>query len=283
MVDGRALTAQFEDAADFETRKVISGGNELEIFFLDGLTSSGDIADFIVRPLHEARQDEREETLFTRAERGLVWCASMKKASSTDEAAELLVNGFCVILFPKTGKALGCEVKTGEKRSPSAPEAENTVKGAKDAFTETLRTNTSLVRRHLRTPSLRLEQKLLGSRSGTGMTICYLDGVCRQEHIERMRRRLDTIRLEGVLSPAAVEETVSGSRATAFPLLQYTERTDKFCQGLLSGQIGLLVDGLPEGFLTPVSIGRLMQSPEDRAVDPVSATCVRALPWWWLP
>ena len=109
------------------------------------------------------------------------------------------------------------------------------------------------------------------------MTICYLDGVCRQEHIERMRRRLDTIRLEGVLSPAAVEETVSGSRTTAFPLLQYTERTDKFCQGLLSGQIGLLVDGLPEGFLTPVSIGRLMQSPEDRAVDPVSATCVRAL------
>lgn len=187
------------------------------------------------------------------------------------------MNGFCVVLFPGETEALCFETKTGEKRGPSAPESESTVKGAKDAFTETMRTNTSLVRRHLRTPSLRLEQKLLGSRSGTGMTICYLDGVCRQEHIERMRRRLDAIRLEGVLSPAAVEETVSGSRTTAFPLLQYTERTDKFCQGLLSGQIGLLVDGLPEGFLTPVSIGRLMQSPEDRAVDPVSATCVRAL------
>ena len=155
MVDGKVLAARFAGAADFETRKVISGGNELEIFFLDGLTSGRDIADFIVRPVHEARQDEREETLFTRAERGLVWCASMKKASSTDEAAELLVNGFCVILFPKSGKALGCEVKTGEKRSPSAPEAENTVKGAKDAFTETIRTNTSLIRRHLRTPELR--------------------------------------------------------------------------------------------------------------------------------
>ena len=87
----------------------------------------------------------------------------MKKASSTDEAAELLVNGFCVILLPEDGKALGCEVKTGEKRSPSAPEAENTVKGAKDAFTETMRTNTSLMRRHLRTPELRLEQTVVGS------------------------------------------------------------------------------------------------------------------------
>lgn len=104
MVDGKVLAARFAGAADFETRKVISGGNELEIFFLDGLTSGRDIADFIVRPLHEARQDEREETLFTRAERGLVWCASMKKASSTDEAAELLVNGFCVILLSEKRK-----------------------------------------------------------------------------------------------------------------------------------------------------------------------------------
>ena len=70
---------------------------------------------------------------------------------------------------------------------------------------------------------------------------------------------------------------MTGSRATACPMLEYTERTDKFCQGLLSGQIGQLVDGLPEGFLAPVCLGRLMQSPEDRAVDYISATCVRIL------
>ena len=45
MVDGKVLAARFAGAADFETLKVISGGNELDIFFLDGLTSDGDIAD----------------------------------------------------------------------------------------------------------------------------------------------------------------------------------------------------------------------------------------------
>ena len=267
----------FQNAADFEEHAVEACGKRLTAFFIDGLTSGGDIAELVLRPLRENLRADGRQTLLEQAETGAVWCASVSRAKDAAAAAEKLVNGFCVVLFPGETEALCFETKTGEKRGPSAPESESTVKGAKDAFTETMRTNTSLVRRHLRTPSLRLEQKLLGSRSGTGMTICYLDGVCSQEHIERMRRRLDTIRLEGVLSPAAVEETVSGSRTTAFPLLQYTERTDKFCQGLLSGQIGLLVDGLPEGFLTPVSIGRLMQSPEDRAVDPVSATCVRAL------
>ena len=54
-------------------------------------------------------------------------------------------------------------MKTGEKRGLSAPEVGNTVKGPKDAFTETVRTNTSLIRRHMRTPELRLYETWWGA------------------------------------------------------------------------------------------------------------------------
>lgn len=277
MVDGRALTAQFEDAADFETRKVLCGGQLLTVLFLDGLTSGGDIAEQVVRPLAQMTDEAREEVLYTRALQGGVWCASVKEPESTQQAAELLVNGFCVILFPKSGKALGCEVKTGEKRSPSPPETENTVKGAKDAFTETLRTNTSLVRRHLRTPGLRLSETVIGKRTLTKVTVCWIDRLTDPELPRRMQERLSSIDIDGALSPAAIEEYVTGSRRTAFPLLEYTERTDHFCQGLLDGQVGLLADGLPLGYLAPVGLGRLMRSPEDRATDFFSASMLRLL------
>ena len=277
MVDGRALTAQFEGAADFETRKVLCGGQLLTVLFLDGLTSGGDIAEQVVRPLAQMTDEAREEVLYTRALQGGVWCASVKEPESTQQAAELLVNGFCVILFPKSGKALGCEVKTGEKRSPSPPETENTVKGAKDAFTETLRTNTSLVRRHLRTPGLRLTETVIGKRTLTKVTVCWIDRLTDPELPRRMQERLSSIDIDGALSPAAIEEYVTGSRRTAFPLLEYTERTDHFCQGLLDGQVGLLVDGLPLGYLAPVGLGRLMRSPEDRATDFFSASMLRLL------
>ena len=277
MVDERALTAQFEDAADFETRKVLCGGQLLTVLFLDGLTSGGDIAEQVVRPLAQMTDEAREEVLYTRALQGGVWCASVKEPESTQQAAQLLVNGFCVILFPKSGKALGCEVKTGEKRSPSPPETENTVKGAKDAFTETLRTNTSLVRRHLRTPGLRLTETVIGKRTLTKVTVCWIDRLTDPELPRRMQERLSSIDIDGALSPAAIEEYVTGSRRTAFPLLEYTERTDHFCQGLLDGQVGLLVDGLPLGYLAPVGLGRLMRSPEDRATDFFSASMLRLL------
>ena len=277
MVDGRALTAQFEDAADFETRKVLCGGQLLTVLFLDGLTSGGDIAEQVLRPLAQMTDEAREEVLYTRALQGGVWCASVKEPESTQQAAELLVNGFCVILFPKSGKALGCEVKTGEKRSPSPPETENTVKGAKDAFTETLRTNTSLVRRHLRTPGLRLTETVVGKRTLTKVTVCWIDRLTDPELPRRMQERLSSIDIDGALSPAVIEEYVTGSRRTAFPLLEYTERTDHFCQGLLDGQVGLLADGLPLGYLAPVGLGRLMRSPEDRATDFFSASMLRLL------
>ena len=277
MVDERALTAQFEDAADFETRKVLCGGQLLTVLFLDGLTSGRDIAEQVVRPLAQMTDEAREEVLYTRALQGGVWCASVKEPESTQQAAELLVNGFCVILFPKSGKALGCEVKTGEKRSPSPPETENTVKGAKDAFTETLRTNTSLVRRHLRTPGLRLTETVIGKRTLTKVTVCWIDRLTDPELPRRMQERLSSIDIDGALSPAAIEEYVTGSRRTAFPLLEYTERTDHFCQGLLDGQVGLLADGLPLGYLAPVGLGRLMRSPEDRATDFFSASMLRLL------
>ena len=277
MVDGREIAAQFEDAADFETRKVLCGGQLLTVLFLDGLTSGRDIAEQVLRPLAQMTDEAREEVLYTRALQGGVWCASVKEPESTQQAAELLVNGFCVILFPKSGKALGCEVKTGEKRSPSPPETENTVKGAKDAFTETLRTNTSLVRRHLRTPGLRLAETVIGKRTLTKVTVCWIDRLTDPELPRRMQERLSSIDIDGALSPAAIEEYVTGSRRTAFPLLEYTERTDHFCQGLLDGQVGLLADGLPLGYLAPVGLGRLMRSPEDRATDFFSASMLRLL------
>ena len=277
MVDGREIAAQFEDAADFETRKVLCGGQLLTVLFLDGLTSGRDIAEQVLRPLAQMTDEAREEVLYTRALQGGVWCASVKEPESTQQAAELLVNGFCVILFPKSGKALGCEVKTGEKRSPSPPETENTVKGAKDAFTETLRTNTSLVRRHLRTPGLRLTETVVGKRTLTKVTVCWIDRLTDPELPRRMQERLSSIDIDGALSPAAIEEYVTGSRRTAFPLLEYTERTDHFCQGLLDGQVGLLADGLPLGYLAPVGLGRLMRSPEDRATDFFSASMLRLL------
>ena len=186
------------------------------------------------------------------------------------------MNGCCVVLFPGAG-AIAIEVKTGVSRGPSSPEVENTVKGPKDAFVETIRINTSLIRRHMRTPDLRIFGTTVGRRSLTNVAVVWIEGITNPKLVERMKERLASIDIDGFLSPSAVEEYVTGSRWTAFPLMQYTERPDRFCQGLLDGRVGLMVDGLPLAYLAPANLGYLMESPEDRSRDFVSASCIRVL------
>jgi hypothetical protein len=111
----------------------------------------------------------------------------------------------------------------------------------------------------------------------TNVSVLWIENVTNPELVERMIKRLRSIDIEGLITPAAVEECITGSRKTAFPLLQYTERADRFSQGLLEGRVGILVDGLPIGYLAPVDIGYLMNSPEDHSRDYISASWVRIL------
>ena len=266
----------FRDAADLNTRKLHCGNFSLYAYAIDGLTASNAISEYIIKPIMQQLSGTSVEELYQRAFHGVVVNSVAKPCRNLEDVARFLVNGFCVVLFEGAG-AIAFETKTGEKRGLSGPELEHTAKGPKDAFVETVRSNTSLIRRHLRTPDLRLYETVVGQRSLTNVTVVWVEGITNPEFVERMKKRLDQIDIDGLISPSAVEEYITGSRRTAFPLLQYTERTDRFCTGLLRGRVGLLVDGLPLGYLAPVDIGYLMDSPEDRTRDFMSATWVRLL------
>ena len=266
----------FEEANDFTPRLIKKGEWTLYAYAIDGLVSGGDISQYILKPVSELLEAATMAELYDMALHGTVYNAVANDCKDLDDLALKLVNGFCVVLFPGVG-AVAYEVKTGDKRGPSAPEVENTVKGPKDAFVETVRSNTSYIRRHLRSPDLRIYETQVGRRSLTNVSVVWLKGITNPELVERMKTRLDEIDIDGFIAPSAVEEYVTGSRATAFPLMQYTERPDKFCQGILDGRVGLLVDGLPLGYLAPADLGYLMESPEDQSVDYLSASAIRIL------
>ena len=269
------IREKFEGAGDFETRTLRKGEGTLYAYYIDGLTASGFIADYIFKPI-VLNLPEGIAEAYEAAVHGAVYNAVAKPCKDLEDIALKIVNGFCVVLFPGVG-AIAFEVKTPVNRGPNPPEVENTVKGPKDAFVETIRINTSLIRRHLRTPDLRIYQTQIGRRSLTNVAVLYIEGITDPKLVKRMKRRLQEIDVDGLIAPSSVEEFVTGSRATAFPLLQYTERPDRICQGLLDGRVGLLVDGLPLAYLAPANIGYLMESPEDRSRDYVSASCIRIL------
>ena len=272
----REIRGQFPEVSDFIPRQLRCCGFTIYAYAIDGLVSGGDMSEYILKPITEHLRGQTMGELYEKALHGAVYNSVAEPCEDLQTVFKKLVNGFCVVMFPEAG-AIAFEIKTGVNRGPDAPEVENTVKGPKDAFVETIRINTSLLRRHLRTPDLRIFALTVGRRSLTNVAVVWIDGLTNPGLVEKMKERLKEIDIDALISPSAVEEYVTGSRITAFPLIQYTERPDRFSQGLLDGRVGLLVDGLPLGYLAPATFGYLMESMEDRSRDFISASCIRVL------
>ena len=270
-----SICRRFGSTGDFIARKLCCGGHTVYAYMIDGLIASATASETVLKPLSRLPSGPIQ-ALYDAALDGTVYNNVAAPCADEQTVAAKLVNGFLVVLFPGAG-AVAFEVKSPEKRGIAPPTVENTIKGPKDAFTENIRTNTGLLRRHLRSADLRFSQTTAGTVTRTNLAVAWVEGITDPELVSRLLKRLDSMDAGSLLTPADVEEQVTGRRATPFPLYQYTERTDKFARGLLSGRVGLLVDGLPQGYLLPVDVGYLMTSPEDEGMDYVSASFIRVL------
>lgn len=264
-----SIRALFTDCTDFEERELWIGGKKdfpVWLFFIDGLVSGSEVAENVVRPLTDVRRMggvRDEEQAREKILAGLVYGAACSPCTTTDEAVTALVNGFCLFVFDGLQTAVSFEVRTSNHRGIEEPRSEQALKGARDSFVETIRINTSLVRRHLRSPALKTLPTTVGRKSNTRAEIVYMDGVADPAIVEKLRSRLDSIDMDGVITTTALETYISDSHRSPFPQLMITERPDRFCLNLLEGRVGLLVDGLPLGWMMPATLSQNLRVPDD--------------------
>ena len=173
--------------------------------------------------------------------------------------------------------ALSFFVGTEEKRAVGQSENEPALKGARDSFVESILTNTSLVRRRLRAPELKVRQHVVGRQSLTPAMVVYLDGIADPDTVKRVEEKLDAIDIDGVESAGNLEEYLTDASRTPFPLMPFTQRPDRFCAGLLEGRVGLLCDGLPFGYLLPGTMDQFFRTSQDRAFNWMTASMLLLL------
>ena len=97
MTDER-IRALFEGASDFEARTLCRGKLELNAYFIDGLVSSGFIADYIFKPIVQDLPEDMKDA-YDAALKGGIYNAVARPVKDLQDAASKIVNGFCVVLF----------------------------------------------------------------------------------------------------------------------------------------------------------------------------------------
>ena len=272
----------FGGSVDFQRRKIWLGGDRekaVEVCSVSGMVRTERANDYVLRPLAQNRELAALSCgeAFSYLAQGGIYNLSVSEVETLDDGVAQLIDGALLLIFPQLGRTLACAVATEEKRSISDPENEPAIKGAQDAFVESGRTNTSLVRRRLRSPMLRVEEEIVGRQSRTPVDLLYIEGIARTETVQAVRERLKEIDIDGLLAAGNLEQYMVGELDTTFPLIYSTQRPDRFCANLLAGRVGILADGIPLGFLLPGTLGVFFATEQDRTDNWVVAGCLTAL------
>lgn len=154
---------------------------------------------------------------------------------------------------------------------------------------ESVRTNTAMVRRHLKAPQLKIKEQIVGRQSRTVVDVLFLDGIADPDTVSQLEERLADLDIDGVEATGNLEEYLVEGDRSPFPLMAYTQRPDRFCQGLLEGRVGLLADGIPLGWLVPGTIDQFFKTGQDQAYHWMVSSALRLIRWfcalspWWCP
>ncbi len=276
------LRAIFSDCADLYEREIVVGGDpkkRAQLFSLIGMVRNERLSDYVLKPMSEDQRlgamslNEAIDWLLLGGSynMGVFWREEM------DQIVLDLAMGNALLFFPGKAAALSFVVQSEEKRGISSPENEPVLKGGKEAFVESVRTNTAMVRRRLRSPEIKIQECLVGRRSAIEVDILYVEGLTNPEMVAEARRRVEAIDIDALSSSASLEEYLADTVKTPFPLLAHTERPDRFCMGLMEGRVGILAEGLALGFLLPGTLGQFFKSGEDRTKNWMEVSLLRVL------
>jgi len=277
----------FANCTDFVYRELKVGQEQVPVLllFMNGITDEQTVNQDIIKSLVNIRRFNLEATgsnNFDMIKNVFMEIGRIAEISTIEEVTDTVLTGGVVLLLGGTARALGIGTKGFAGRPVSEPLTEGVVRGPREGFTESLRTNTALLRRKIKTPNLKLEKFVLGQATKTEVNIAYLEGIANPKVVEEVKKRISLIDIDAVLESAYIEELIEDQPFTVFPLIDHSERPDKVAGGILQGQVAIFTDGTPFVLIVPITMFQFLQSPEDYFDRSIYASTVRMVRFLFL-
>jgi len=149
------------------------------------------------------------------------------------------------------------------KRSPEESNLESSIRGPRDGLVENISDNMALIRQRLKTSSLKSIEYSIGERSRTKIVLQYIDDIINPSVLEDVKKRLDSIKVDIIVSSYEVEERLYDKTFSLFPLMDHSGRPDFAVKSLTQGRFVILVDGNPSCLIGPTNFNQTLYSPED--------------------
>ncbi len=249
------------------------------LIYIDGMADANSINHFILKPLMlrnktnthrknnicKVKINENSENF--NLENHISDCLlPQNKVSIIEDFSKVTSDiniGNCIVFIDSLSVAYSVDVKGFKQRSISTPQNEVIVRGSQEAFVETLRTNTSILRRLINNEELIIENCVVGKISKTNVAICYMNNIANADLVSEVQYRINNLDIDALVSSGQLEQLIQDDSSNLFPQIIATERPDKAVYSLLDGRVIVIVNGSPYVLIMPGVLNDFLSSPED--------------------
>lgn len=284
----RRIEADMGKSGDIVLREVsigTAGRYSMALVYTDGLADKTLINDHILEGLmnepalvEEAVQSAPSSgSLIQALSRHALAVDSIDPVGDFETLYDRLLSGDAIILMDGQAEGLAAGTRAWKERGVTEPSVESVIRGPREAFSETLRTNTSLIRRRIKDRNLWIETRRIGRLTKTDVAVVYMKNIASEEIVKEVFSRLDRIDLDGILESGYIEEMIQDEGLTPFPTVYNTERPDVVAAELLEGKVAILMDGTPIALVVPALFVSFIHASEDYYHRADVSTLVRIL------
>ncbi|MCR3760577.1 spore germination protein [Clostridium felsineum] len=249
------------------------------ICFIDGLVDKKFITEEVIKVLREdinCRIDENDN-ISDVLKKDILNITELKEITSISGIITSILSGEAVLFIDNCPTAIVMDVRKHIGRSVEKPDTEGNIRGSREGFTETLRVNTSLIRKIIKNPKLIFESLELGSQTNTKVCIAYIEGIADNKIVKEVRKRLAKIDISSILESGYIEQLIDDSPFSIFSTIGNSERPDKIAAKLLEGRVAIICDGTPFVLSVPYLFIESFQVSEDYYSKPYLISLMRCI------
>lgn len=254
---------------------------EAALIYLKSLTDKAIINDSVIKPLmYDSRfiAEPKDESLnMLEMSKSLLAVEEVTESSSPQEILDRFMSGYSILLVNGINKVLLINTSGGPTRSIDEPKTETVVRGPREGFTESLLTNTTLLRRKIKNINLSFETMILGDQTRTTICIAYIKGIVNPQLIQEIKRRLKLIKTDAILESGYIEQFIEDAPFSIFSTIANNEKPDTVAAEILEGRAAIFVEGTPFVLTVPMLFIESFQNAEDYYSRPYYATLIRLM------
>lgn len=254
-------------------------GCRIAVLTCEGMTSTDTLAELVYGKLNDLGNSGSlpPDALLARFFDVYMIAAEQLNIEKLGDLVLKLQSGFAVILIDGCARSIGIGIQGYKSRGIEEPSSELNVRGSREGFTEVIRTNMSMIRRRIKSPTLVFELTTIGERSNTDVCICYISDKAAPELVENVKQRLKSVNLKMILESGYIQPYLEGEGGWFFSECGTCERPDTFAAKLYEGRIGIIVDGTPFSLIVPHLFIESFQTLDDYTQKPFYAFFIRAV------